>query len=80
MLRLWSVATGELKSTMDGQSIALSSVVYLLDGHSLAAAGYGDNDIRIWNLSQLGRDHENWKHEHPRSDLVTVFFTIRGSL
>jgi WD40 repeat protein len=64
LLRLWNVATGELKTTMDGQSIGLLSVAYLPDGHSLVAAGFGDNDIRIWDLSQLGRDREGRNRAH----------------
>jgi WD40 repeat protein len=64
LLRLWNVATGEVRTTMDAQSIGLLSVAFLPDGHSLVAAGYGDNDIRIWDLSDFGRDRQTWKPEH----------------
>ena len=52
---------------MDTQSIGLLSVAFMPDGRSIAAAGYGDNDIRIWDLSQLGRDHETWEPKHSSS-------------
>jgi WD40 repeat protein len=72
LLRLWTVATGELKTTMDAQSIGFLSVAFLPGGHALAAAGYGDNDIRIWDLSHFGRGHETWNPQHSRGTLLVA--------
>jgi WD40 repeat protein len=69
-LRLWTVATGELKTTMDGQSVDLLCVAFLPGGHSLAAAGVGDNDIRIWDLPHLGRGHETWNPKRSSGTLL----------
>ena len=64
--------SGWLKTTMDGHAVGLLSVVFLPDGQSLAAAGYGDNDIRIWNVSQVAGDPQAWKLEHSTGPLLAL--------
>ena len=51
MGRLWSTATGELLTTLDGQSTSLRSLAFTPDGRTLAATAMGDNDIRLWDVT-----------------------------
>lgn len=46
-VRLWDVATGALKTTLDQRS-PVTAIAYSKSGNLLASAG-GDNAIRIWN-------------------------------
>ncbi len=52
MIRLWSVATGELCAHLDGQSSRLHKAVFSADGQTLAACG-SDNHVRLWAADEI---------------------------
>jgi len=51
-VRLWSVATGALVTTLDGHGGAVSDVAFSPDGKTLASACY-DGMIRFWNVANI---------------------------
>ena len=54
MVRIWRVETGEPVVSLDGRSQVLPQVFLSADGRMLAAAGYGDNHVRVWDMDELG--------------------------
>jgi WD domain, G-beta repeat len=52
LLRLWDVATGRQRKSLDGASVRIRNVAFSPDHQRLAATG-NDDDIRIWELSDL---------------------------
>jgi eukaryotic-like serine/threonine-protein kinase len=49
-VRLWDVATGQLKKTLDGHASIVWSVSFCADGKTLASASY-DHTVRFWDLA-----------------------------
>jgi len=56
MGRIWKVATGDLLTVLDRQSMALRGVAFAPDGLTVAATGISDNDVRLWVLTEETRD------------------------
>jgi WD40 repeat protein len=49
-IRLWDVATGQERATLQGHTEAVCSVAYSPDGKTLAS-GSGDGTIRLWDVA-----------------------------
>ena len=49
--RLWNASTGELQTILDGRSMSLRSVAFSSDGLTVAATAFGDNDLRLWDVT-----------------------------
>lgn len=52
-ITLWSVATGERRASVDTQARSLRAVAFSPDGRTIALATLDDDDIRLWNLSEV---------------------------
>ena len=52
MVRLWSVATGESRAVLDGESLWLPNLAFSADGRRLCATG-SDNHVRIWSMGDV---------------------------
>ena len=48
-IKLWDVASGELKATLEEHEGCVSSVTFSPDGLTLASGGY-DNKIKLWDV------------------------------
>jgi WD40 repeat protein len=53
MIRVWRVETGEPVVSLDGRSRVLPQVFLSADGRTLAAGGWCDDDIRVWDLDEI---------------------------
>jgi WD40 repeat protein len=53
MVRIWKVGTGELVVGLDGDSLSLPWLSLSADGRRVAAAGCGDNHVRVWDLDAI---------------------------
>jgi WD40 repeat protein len=53
LARLWGVRNGEPLARVDGRSPRLNCVAFSPDGESLVAVASNDNNIRLWELSEL---------------------------
>ena len=63
VIRLWDLASGQLKTELMGHSREVNSVAFSHDG-SLLASGSGDNSIRLWEtesgqVKKVLRGHAN---------------------
>jgi Tol biopolymer transport system component len=53
VVRLWTVATGQRRASLDGQATSLRTVAFSPDARTLVLATGDDDDIRLWNLADL---------------------------
>jgi WD40 repeat protein len=53
-VRLWTVATGREQAVLDGGASAMGPVAFASGGDCLVATAKNDDDIRVWNLAELG--------------------------
>ena len=53
-VRIWRVETGERVASLDGRTSVLPQVFLSADGRMLAAAGWSDDHIRVWDLGEIG--------------------------
>jgi WD40 repeat protein len=56
MVRLWAVATGRPRAALDGCAVSMTGVAFSPDGRLLAATTRNDNDLRVWDIDELGAD------------------------
>ncbi len=49
-VRLWNVATREPIATLPAHQIATWGLAFSPDGHTLATAGYTDNNMKLWDV------------------------------
>jgi WD40 repeat protein len=81
-VKLWDVATGQRLDTFSQPSKEQNSVVFSPDGR-LVAAGGSDNRIRVWSVSETGKEGTNpilyarFAHEGP---ILKVAFSPDGRL
>jgi WD40 repeat protein len=70
MVRIWSLATGEVVAALDGRSSWLSRIAFSADGRILAAVG-GDNHIRVWDMDGIGEAGADRPHHYggPRTQV-----------
>jgi eukaryotic-like serine/threonine-protein kinase len=47
-LKLWEIASGSVKQTLEGQDVQTRSVAFSPDGKSVVGGGYG-NTVKIWD-------------------------------
>ncbi|MCY7368041.1 MAG: hypothetical protein LH474_07800 [Chamaesiphon sp.] len=59
-IKLWDLATGELKNTLQGHAGAVYSVKFSADGKTIASSGV-DKSIKLWDLDtgKLSRSLES---------------------
>ena len=74
-VRLWDVATGQLKKTLDGHASMVWSVSFCADGKTLASASY-DKTVRLWDLATGEPKSTLW----PPAGVATVAFSPDGNL
>jgi WD40 repeat protein len=51
---LWTVATGQRRASLDGQATSFRTVAFSPDGRTLVGVAMDDDDIRLWDLAELG--------------------------
>ncbi len=55
-VKLWDVASGQLKRTLTGHTGRIESLAFSPDGKTLASGGGGgDTSVRLWNLAAESR-------------------------
>jgi len=74
-VRLWDVATGQLKKTLDGHAGMVWSVSFCADGKTLASASY-DRTVKLWDLATGEPKSTLW----PPSGVTTVAFSPDGKI
>ena len=50
---LWTVATGQRRASLDGHALILETVAFTADDRTLVLATGGDDDLRLWDLTDL---------------------------
>ncbi len=75
-LRLWDVASGQLRSTIKGNEIYVGSVVFSPDGKKVVT-GSADEFVRVWNVEN-GALLSTLECSHPYSTHKNLAFVSGG--
>ena len=71
-MRLWDVASGELRRTLEGHTAWSRSIAWSPDGGALAS-GSGDDTVRLWDY-ETATELKVYKSTHPTDYIIAVFF------
>lgn len=75
-LKLWDVASGKVKQTLEGQAIQTHAIAFSPDGKFLAGGGWGST-VKLWELQTGTLKHELAGHDN---DILTVAFSPDGKM
>ncbi len=75
-IKLWDVATGQLKATLEGHELGVSAIAYDPSGTRLASAG-ADKTVRLWDAKTGQPQGVLGEHDRP---ITALAFSPDGKL